>query len=132
MPTTTPRPAPASKTADTHVARKIDAGRPGTKRYQRQFGDALVCVRYRHDPITAKRYTTVEIVVDERQLPNPVQPQGVGKQETVAVRIEFGETDLRQRAKQSGGRWDASRKVWLMPFQVAQQLGLQGRVRKVG
>ncbi len=114
------------------VIKKLGAGRPGTRRYQRQFGAALVCVRYRHDPVTCKRYTTVEVIVDERQMPAPTTPKGVTEDETVAVAIGYGETELRARAKQAGTGWDAERKVWFMAYRMAVRLGLHGRVKKLG
>jgi hypothetical protein len=113
------------------ISKKLAPGQPGTKRYLRQFGDALVCVRYRTDTKTAKRYTTVEIVVDEKRLPQPVSPGGTDEATLVALVIAYGETELRQRAKQAGAKWDQERKVWLLPYGIARKLGLHGRIRKV-
>jgi len=43
-------------------------------KYVEQYGDALVCVRYRYDVATHKQYKTVEIIVSESdwtpRLPN--------------------------------------------------------------
>lgn len=111
------------------ISKKLSPGQPGTKRYQRQFGDALVCVRYRVHPETARRYTTVEIIVDERQLARFPAPGGVTDTTLVALTIAYGETELRQRAKQAGAKWDQQRKVWLLPYGIARQLGLHGRIR---
>lgn len=114
------------------ISKKLAPGQPGTKRYQRQFGDALVCVRYRIHPETARSYTTVEIVVDEKQLPAFPAPNGTADETLVALAIAYGETDLRQRVKQAGGKWDQDRKVWLLPYGTARKLGLHGRIRKLG
>lgn len=113
------------------IRKKLAPGQPGTKRYQRQFGDALVCVRYRLQPATARRYTTVEIIVDEKQLPGYKAPGGMTDETTVALLIAYGETELRQRAKAAGAKWDQDRKAWLLPYGVARGLGLHGRIRKV-
>jgi hypothetical protein len=109
------------------VRKKLDAGQPGTQRYLRQFGESLVCVRYRHHA-DGRRYTTVEIVVDERHsLPMtrhpPLPPDAM-----VAVRIEYADADLRTRAKAAGARWDADRKAWLMNMETAYRLGLKDRI----
>jgi hypothetical protein len=120
-----------SSIRQTGINKKLTPGQPGTKRYVRQFGDALVCVRYRTHPETATRYTTVEIVVDEKQLPRPVAPGGIQETTLVAVTVAFGETELRQRVKDAGGKWDQERKVWLLPYGTARKLGLHGRIRKL-
>jgi len=48
------------------VKATIKPGQNGTKRYTRQYGDQLVCVRYRYDKSRKKRLTTVELIVDEQ------------------------------------------------------------------
>jgi hypothetical protein len=53
------------------VIKKLNPGAPGTQRYLRQYQARLVCVRYRHDPAKHCRYTTVELIVDEKPLPVP-------------------------------------------------------------
>lgn len=47
-------------------------GQHGTKTYMEQYGDKLVCVRYRYDQATKRRYKTIEIVVEEA----PWEPKG--------------------------------------------------------
>jgi len=40
-------------------------GQKGTKKLLARFGDRLICVRYRYDTTRRKRFTTVELIVDE-------------------------------------------------------------------
>ena len=40
-------------------------GQNGTKKLARRFGQRLICVRYRYDDATKRRFKTVELVVDE-------------------------------------------------------------------
>lgn len=47
------------------VIKTLKPGQPGTKKYQKQFGNKLVCVRYRVNQKRRVRSTTIEIVVDE-------------------------------------------------------------------
>ena len=47
------------------VIKNLKSGADGTKRYLRRFGDKLLCVRYRLDKENGKRYTTVELIVDQ-------------------------------------------------------------------
>ncbi len=44
---------------------KLKSGQPGTRKLVEQYGDRLVCVRYRYDALKRRRYTTAEIIVDE-------------------------------------------------------------------
>lgn len=89
----------------------------GAKRLAARYGRALVCVRYREDAAQGRRLTTIELIVDERPLPPPV-----------AVRIAFGETELRKQVKAAGGIWDGQRKLWRVPKAVVRKLKLQNRV----
>jgi hypothetical protein len=45
----------------------------------------------------------------------------------VALRIHWGETDLRQRIKSNGGWWDPHRRLWLLRRDHAERLGLLHR-----
>jgi len=47
------------------VRLKLKPGQRGTKNLVNQYGDRLICVRYRYDEKTGKRYTTVELIVAE-------------------------------------------------------------------
>lgn len=40
-------------------------GQHGTRAYVEQYGDRLICVRYRYDEAARRRYKTVEIIVEE-------------------------------------------------------------------
>ena len=43
----------------------LHPGQDGAKRMQAQYGDRLVCVRYRYDERRQKRFKTVELIVEE-------------------------------------------------------------------
>jgi hypothetical protein len=93
-----------------------------------QYGDRLVCVRYRYDALKRRRYTTAEIIVDESDW-DPM-PSATARRERAAVRIEVREVKLREKVKASGGRWDPERRVWHLPMEQVLQLGLEGRVTR--
>jgi hypothetical protein len=44
----------------------LKPGQKGTRRLVEQFGDALLCVRYRYDEKRGVKLKTVEIIVDGR------------------------------------------------------------------
>lgn len=92
MPAGTPR-------NNSAAIKRLLPGAPGTKRLVERFGDALLCVRYRYDPLRNCRLTTVELIVEER----PSKPE-----RTAWIRVAYGETELRQRIKEAGGTWRLS------------------------
>jgi len=82
-------------------------GQNGTKRLAKKYGERLVCVRYRYDRSTGRRYTTVELIEDEierRQAPTIDSKQdSPGNQQRLGVRIAYEETELRDKVKAAGG-----------------------------
>lgn len=60
---------PALPGRNTRVTKTLWPQQPGTLKLLQRYGPALLCVRYRHDASHQRRYTTVEIVVDEAALP---------------------------------------------------------------
>ncbi|WP_322816587.1 hypothetical protein [Chloroflexus sp.] len=45
---------------------KLKPGQRGTKKLQALYGDRLICVRYRYDFETGRRFKTIELIVDEK------------------------------------------------------------------
>ena len=85
----------------------LKPGQNGTKRLVEKYGDRLVCVRYRYDEATRKRYTTVELIEDESdwvtELPVPTQEHFLPSSQRLAVRVDYWETELREKVKAAGG-----------------------------
>ena len=112
------------------VIRTIKPGRPGSRRFQKHWGDRLVAVRYREHGETL--YTTVEIIVDERQRASAtislVAAHSRKRQQIVAVRIAWEESTLRDAAKENGARWSRQLRHWLMTYNTAVVLGMQNRI----
>ena len=107
-------------------------GQKGTKRLQEKYGDRLVCVRYRYDSVSGKRYTTVELLEAESKwtTKNASSKGEITNTETrkLGVRIEYWETDLRQKAKEVGAIWRPRQKLWEMAYEDVVELGLENRV----
>ena len=105
----------------------LKPGQKGTKQLLAQYGDRLVCVRYRYDTQRKKRFKTVEIIVAERDWDPPAPRFTVDT--IVGVRVGFAEADMRDRVKQAGGKWNRSRKVWDMRYDqvVALKVGSPNR-----
>ena len=92
----------------------LKPGQKGTKRLVEQYGDALICVRYRYDAKTCKQYKTVEIIVSESEwTPPPAKyPDGA----LVPLKIGIKQTALQEQLRAVGGRWDKQQQFWFVPY----------------
>jgi hypothetical protein len=99
------------------VVKKVTPPQKGSQQWARHYGTALVCVRYREDSRRATRYTTVELVVDVRQL--PLQAHTL-----ILVPIAPNDETTRRKAIELGAKWKRRENAWLMPLHAAIQLDL--------
>lgn len=114
------------------VAAVYRPGQKGTRKLVAQYGEQLVCVRYRYDPVRRKRYKTIELIIDaapwrpdplpELPPPPPPRPRRVG------IRVAYGERDLRDKIKAVGGTWSKDEKLWRVPSDQITALGLEKRI----
>lgn len=105
----------------------LQPGRRGTKKLLREFGDRLVCVRYRYDEAGRRRLKTAEIIVDERSwIPDPERT--LKGYRTVNLTIDYHEKNLRVKIKRAGGTWNPEKRAWELPFYIVRQLGLENRI----
>jgi len=91
-----------------------------------QYGDRLICVRYRYDALREQRFKTVELVVAERDW-EPPRPRFAHDQ-IVALRVAFTDVAVRERVKQAGGTWNPERRVWQLRYDRVVALGLNDRM----
>lgn len=119
-----PVPAPPADDAPqrrSNIVKKLHPDQKGARRLAERFGDRLVCVRYRTDPESGRRFTTVEIVVEERTPVARAPSQQL-------IRVGWKETELRDAIKASGGIWVPDRKLWRVPTVAIKRLRIQNRV----
>ena len=105
---------------------KLNPGQRGTKKLLAKYGDRLICVRYRYDEQTKKRYKTVELIEDEVDW-EPKAKQ-IADQTVVEIHIDWSEEELREQVKSAGGRWNPERKLWRLPYGEVAALGLEKRI----
>lgn len=105
--------------------RKLIPGQKGTKKFLDRYNEKLVCVRYRYDNVQRKRFTTVELIVDEASWSPPEKPTHIG------LRVELHETEMQRRIKKAGGKWNVTQRVWEIPYDQAIALGLKDRMVKL-
>ncbi len=106
------------------VRRTLQPGEMGTKQYLNQYGDKLVCVRYRVDKNKQKRFTTIELIIDEKPFINQK------KVVLVWIKISYNETDLREKVKAAGAKWLVEEKLWEMTYDLMKKMKLKDRVIK--
>ena len=109
-----------------YIRSTVHPGRRGTKKLQAQYGDRLVCVRYRYDDTRQKRVKTVELIVEEEDwtVPHPSHK----KEDLVHIALTVQEVLLRQQVKQRGGQWNPQRGLWEIRYEHVLALGLQARI----
>ncbi len=117
------------------VLKTFQPGALGTRRFAARFGKSLVCVRYRHDPATGARLTTVELIIENTRVYCPRSKAGSGTgaapPEPLRVKIGRGEILLRQQIKAAGGIWRYPEMVWEVTPEIVKKLRLRDRlVRK--
>ena len=44
------------------------------------------------------------------------------------VKVKYGEIDLGRKVRAAGGKWDKSKRLWELPIEAVQALGLENRI----
>jgi len=103
----------------------LKAGEKGTGKLTAQYGDRLVCVRYRYDEKRKKRFRTVELIAEETDWEPKVAEKAVHDAAPLraGVRVGWGEKDLARKLREAGGRWDRGRHLWIIPHEKVSELG---------
>ncbi len=108
-------------------------GDPAIEHLVKEYGDCLVCVRYRYDAAKHKRYQTVELVVREETWSEEVRflhgPEfDAAIKRPVLLDLRPHEIDLVRLVKEHGARWDEEHQRWSLRYDQAVQLGLRQRI----
>ena len=115
-------------------------GDKGTQALLQKYGERLVCIRYRYDPVHKKRFKTIELIIAEQAWqppePHPQEDKATGLApkryytRRVGLQVGYQETELRKQIKAAGGMWDPSERLWFVPEEEVRKLGLVQRVTK--
>lgn len=112
------------------IKRKVMPGQPGTHKLVKQYGDALICVRYRYDTARKRRLKTVELIIEET--PWEKDAQRIPPNKIVALKVDYHEKHLQKIIKSAGGKWHPPKQQWQLPYGEAKQLGLLDRIIEAG
>lgn len=106
--------------------KKLKPGQDGTKGLVRQYGERLLCVRYRYDEAQQVRHKTVEIIVETT--PWQSAATTIPANTMIGLQVHVTEGDVQQKIRQAGGQWNRSRKMWELRYDQALALGLKSRI----
>jgi len=104
----------------------INSGRPGTKKWVKEYGSDFVCMRYKIDPINKRKLKTIEIIVENK--PWVKNDQKVPFNKIVGIKVKYGEVHIGRMVRSVGGKWNRKEKIWELPFGQVQALGLTNRI----
>jgi hypothetical protein len=92
----------------------LKPGQRGSKQLSDKYGDALLCIRYRYDEKTGKRFKTVELIVEQTEWSPP--PLRYAPDMLVPLRIEASNMSLRAKVKAAGGKWFPEKLLWYVKY----------------
>ena len=85
----------------TRIRLTLQPNQDGAKALRAEYGERLVCVRYRYDVQSRKRYKTVEpVIADDPWTPPAPVP---APEQVVAVRVGATEMEVRRQVKVRAG-----------------------------
>ena len=109
-------------------SRKIPAGQPGTKKMVEKYGDRLLNVRYVYNAEKGIKMKTVELVEEQGKWSE--KRQYIPPNKVMHLRVEYGEVQIGQLIKSSGGFWNKDKGYWELPYREVVSLGLDKRIIK--
>ena len=115
------------------VLKTLKPGENGTKRLTHRYGDQLVCVRYRQDKAKNRRYTTVELIIDEGPIEQNKIYRLAPEERALMVSLYIHPNDSQTRATviEAGGIYLKEEKLWRLPLGKVVKLGLVDRMKQV-
>lgn len=104
----------------------LRAGRPGTRKLVKEYGERLLYVRYRYDDQRRIRVKTVEVIVSERPWTPPAAASGSPDPLAyVLIRFEPSDAATRTAVKRLGGYWHTPAKAWRITYAAVRLLHLE-------
>ncbi|WP_129633652.1 hypothetical protein [Candidatus Oscillochloris fontis] len=98
-------------------------GDSGTKELVAEYGERLICVRYRYDAKTKQRHKTIELIIESSAWEPPITPESI-----VAIRIGRKDHALQEIVRNAGGTWNNQQQTWELRYDQVIALGLSERL----
>ena len=104
----------------------LKPGAPGTKALAAEYGERLICVRYRYDPESSVRVKTVELIVDSQPwIPRALRPPKPAPLDYVHISVPDPlAAETRTALKRLGGIWHFPTRTWRITYTAVKLLKL--------
>ena len=109
-----------------YTTKTIQAGKPGTDKWIKKYGNALICVRYKYDLDQRRKIKTVELIVEDE--PWVKDKTRIPANKIVGIKVSYGEKEIGILVRKAGGTWNKKKKLWQLPYLAAINLGLRDRI----
>lgn len=109
-----------------YTQKTLAAGKPGTKKWIKEYGKKLLYVRYKYDIENHRKLKTVELIVEDE--PWDVNKNRIPVNKIIGVRVLYEEKEIQKVIRSLGGKWNREKKYWEMLYSDAVNLGLEGRI----
>lgn len=86
----------------------LKPGQRGTRQLVAQYGEQLLCVRYRYDEVAGKRYKTIELIIDTADWTPRQAPPAEVEPEPTAPQVASSSIPPASNAKQASAAAQAS------------------------
>ena len=106
--------------------RTLLPGDLGAKNMTDKYGDRLICVRYRFDPSTSRKFKTVELI--EEEIRGEKHAGRIPVNKILEIQVHITEYRLRHLVKAAGGRGNPVKQGWRLPYGMIRNLGLEDRI----
>lgn len=109
-----------------HTTKTMLAGKPGTSKWVKKYGNALLCVRYKYDLHNKRKLKTVELIIEDE--PWDLDKTRIPGNKIVGIRVAYGEVEAGRLVRSAGGIWDKKKQLWHLPYREAISLGFGDRI----
>lgn len=114
------------------VIKTLKPGDCGTKKLAARYGDRLVCVRYRKDEEKKRRYTTIELIVDEGPIDQNKLYRLAPEERALLVELFVAKGDYaaKRQIVEAGGAFNETSGLWNLALGKVVKLGLVDRMKR--
>jgi hypothetical protein len=109
-----------------YTTKTLIAGKPGTDKWVKKYGESLLCVRYKYDLKNGRKLKTVELLVENE--PWDRDKERVPANKIVGIKVAYGEVNVARVVRQAGGVWNKKKQLWQLRYLDAVNLGLNDRI----
>lgn len=112
-----------------YTTKTLLSGKPGTGKWLKKYGEALLCVRYKYDLQNKRKLKTVELIIENESW--DMDKSRIPDNKIVGIKVAYGEIEIRNLVRNAGGRWNKEKRLWQLPYHEVMSLGLGDRIEQL-